>query len=232
MNEYNGLIKELMPNISDDSLESLYIYYELLREESKKINLTTITELEDVYIKHFYDSLLVNKIVSLNNKSLIDIGTGAGFPGLVLAIAYPSLKVTLVEPTTKRCKFLELVVEKLKLKNVIIINNRAEKLDMKLREKYDYATARAVSSLPILLELMTPYLKVEGQVIALKGSEIDNELINSQNAINILSLSNTMIHDFNLPNDKGKRKIITLKKDKITKEKYPREYSKIKNKPL
>ncbi len=228
----NDLIKSLVPNISSKMLEQLYIYYELLNQESKKYNLTTITEYEDVYIKHFYDSLIIGKFIKLEGKSIMDVGTGAGFPGLVLAICYPSLNVTLVEPTTKRCKFLRLVKDSLKLENVIIINERAEKLNKCYRASFDYVTARAVSTLAILLELLTPYAKIGGQVIAFKGSSAMDELNSSQNAISILNLGNLKMYEFELPKELGKRTILTFEKQKQTKDIYPREYIKIKNKPL
>lgn len=232
MTRCEELIKMLVPNIRDEAFKSLYIYYELLNQESKKYNLTTITGYEEVYIKHFYDSLLVGKVVDLNNKTIMDIGTGAGFPGIVLAIAYPNSRVILVEPTTKRCKFLELVIETLKLKNVLIINERAEKLDKKYRNSMDYVTARAVSNLQVLLELLTPYVKIDGYVVALKGSNVVEELNNAQKAILELNLEKPLISEFSLPMDLGLRSILVLKKIKKTKDIYPREYGKIKNKPL
>lgn len=232
MNDCELMLKEVVPNLNEQISRDLYIYYELLKTESEKYNLTSITEYQEVYIKHFYDSLLIGKIVNLENGKIADIGTGAGFPGLVLAIVYPNLAVTLVEPTTKRCNFLKLVVDTLKLKNVTIINERAEKLGPKFRHSFDYVTARAVSNLQILLELLTPYLKVEGKIIALKGSNIEEELKQAQNAMHVLHLDYPQICEFDLPLQMGKRNILVFNKKSPTENIYPREYAKIKNKPL
>lgn len=232
MRKNDIFIKEIIPNIQDEVLDQLYIYYQLLLETSKVMNLTTITEIEEVYIKHFYDSLLLSKVVTLNNQNILDVGTGAGFPGLVVAICFPNTSVTLVEPTKKRCLFLEKVINTLNLKNVKIINERAEKLEESFRESFDITTARAVSNLSILLELLTPYTKVNGLVVPLKGQSYKEELDLSINAIKSLSLKLEDIYEFTLPNDLGKRAILVLKKQKPTSNIYPREYAKIKNKPL
>ena len=152
-------------------LDSLYIYYEMLYETSKVMNLTTIVELEEAYIKHFYDSLLMSKVVDLTKElTLADIGTGAGFPGLVLKIVYPNLKVTLIEPIGKRCKFLQSVIDRLELKYIYVVNERAEDAVKKYRESFDVVTARAVASLNILSEICVPFVKINGLFIALKGS--------------------------------------------------------------
>ena len=232
MRSNDFFIKELIPSISDEQLDQLYIYYETLIEESKKINLTTITEIQDVYIKHFYDSILLSKSLILKDKTLVDVGTGAGFPGIVLKIIEPTLEVTLIEPTTKRCNFLKLVIEKLNLKNIEVINDRAEKVVTGNREKYDYATARAVSTLPILLELLTPFVKVNGNVVPMKGSDIEEELNIAKNAIAKLSLKLVKIDTFTLPLDKGTRNILIFSKNKTTQDIYPRDYARIKKKPL
>ena len=141
--------------IKDQStLDSLYVYYETLVETSKVMNLTTIVELEEAYIKHFYDSLLLSKTIDLTkNFTLADVGTGAGFPGLVLKIVYPNLHVTLIEPITKRCKFLQSVIDKLQLKDIYVINGRAEDVIKEYREYFDIVTARAVAALNILAEI-------------------------------------------------------------------------------
>lgn len=232
MRSNDNFIKLLIPDITSEQLDQLYIYYEILIEESKKMNLTSITEIEDVYIKHFYDSILLSKTVDLKSKSLVDVGTGAGFPGLVLKIIEPSLDVTLVEPTTKRCNFLKLVIEKLNLSNISVVNDRAENCIKDMREKYDYATARAVSNLRILLELLTPFVKVSGKVLPMKGSDYSLELHESKNAINILNLSLEKTYCFFLPLNKGTRNILLFSKNKKTHTVYPRPYQKIKKQPL
>lgn len=225
-------IKSLMENISNTQLDQLYRYYEILIEESKKMNLTSITEIEDVYIKHFYDSILLTKTIDLNNKSIVDVGTGAGFPGLVLKIVNPSISLTLIEPTTKRCNFLTQVINELQLENVKVINDRAENSIKELRETFDIATARAVANLSILLELLVPFVKVGGYILPMKGSSAKEEIEESKNAITKLSVKTKDIYEFNLPLEKGERNIIVFEKTKTTQNIYPREYAKIKKKPL
>lgn len=218
--------------LSDNQRWQFKMYYQILMEESKKYNLTTITSEEEVYIKHFYDSILILKYLQLDDQKLIDVGSGAGFPGIPLKIICPNLDITLVEPTGKRAKFLQLVIDTLKLEKIKIINDRAENIIQNNREQYDFATARAVAPLNILLELLTPFVKVNGKVIALKGSSYQEELSNAKSALKILNLSvENIYHDY-LPKEMGERPIIIFKKLTKTKLEYPRIYSKIKKRPL
>lgn len=231
MQQLNNIIKEIVIP-TNLMLEQLEKYYNILKEESKKYNLTTITEAKDVYIKHFYDSLLLSKVIDLDTQTLLDIGSGAGFPGLVIKIFFPSLKVTLVEPTLKRCNFLNLVIKELGLKDIYVINERAENYIINNREHFDIVTARAVAPLNILLELAIPFVKVNGTFIALKGSNVSSELASASNACKVL---NTIVEDKNtflLPKELGTRIIIKFKKLNKTKDIYPRIYSKIKKQPL
>lgn len=232
MRSNDTIIKLIWPNISDKQLDQLYNYYEILKEESLKINLTTITEIEDVYIKHFYDSILLAKSIDISNKHLVDVGTGAGFPGIVLKIIDPSIKLTLIEPTTKRCNFLNKVINELKLENVIVINDRAENAIKELREQFDIATARAVANLSILLELLVPFVKLNGNIVPMKGSNVEEEIMTSKNAINKLKIQMGEVKQYLLPNEKGERNIVIFKKIYSTPNTYPREYAKIKKKPL
>lgn len=214
-------------------LDNLYIYYELLVETSKVMNLTTITELEESYIKHFYDSLLLSKIIPLNDSlSLADIGTGAGFPGLVLKIVYPNLTVTLIEPTLKRCNFLSTVIQKLGLKKIQVINARAEDYIKKARGSFDVVTARAVAALPMLLELCVPFVKVDHHFIALKGSSYKEELIEASNAIDKLKVKCVKETCVDLPLHYGSRALLMFRKVEKTNVIYPRKYALIKSKPL
>ena len=226
------IIKSVCPNISDKQLDQLYMYYEILKEESSKMNLTSITEIEEVYIKHFYDSILLAKTIEISNKTLVDVGTGAGFPGLVLKIIEPSLKLTLIEPTTKRCNFLNKVISKLNLDDVVVINDRAEKAIVNFRESFDIATARAVANLQVLLELLVPFVKVGGYVVPMKGSNIQEEIEQAKNAINKLKTKIVEVKQYMLPKDLGERNIVILNKKEKTLDIYPREYAKIKKKPL
>ena len=150
--QFINYLKKIDINIKENQINQLDMYYNLLITENQKINLTGITEYNLVYLKHFYDSLTLNKIIKLDNQTLCDIGTGAGFPGIVLKIVFPNLKVTLIEPLNKRCNFLKLVIDTLELKDITIINERAEDYGKKVRETYDIVTSRAVANLKELIE--------------------------------------------------------------------------------
>ena len=224
-------LKKIDVGISVDTLSKLEEYYHILIEENKKYNLTAITEKEQVYLKHFYDSLSIIKIVNLKDQYLLDIGTGAGFPGLVLKIVFPELKIDLLDSTNKRCIFLQMVIDKLQLKNVNVINARAEEYAKDNREKYDIVTSRAVAPLKHLLEYSIPTLKVNGDFISLK-SNIDEELKNINNYYNKLHLSNEEIIKFELPYEHSLRTLYKVTKNKKTPTTYPRQYSQIKKKDI
>ena len=218
-------------NLTDTMLEQLDTYYDLLVSENKKYNLTSITDKEQVYLKHFYDSLTLSKAIELNNQSLCDIGTGAGFPGMVLKIAFPNLNVTLVDATEKKCKFLKMVIEKLNLKGIEVINARAEEYSKKTREIYDIVTSRAVAPLNHLLEYSIPLVKVDGTYIAMK-SDIETELIGIENYENKLSLYNRKILKFTLPVEESTRTLISFNKSQKTNLLYPRRYNEIKKREI
>lgn len=224
-------LKKININISVDTLSKLEEYYHILVEENKKYNLTAITEESQVYLKHFYDSLCIVKIVELNNQYLLDIGTGAGFPGLVLKIVFPNLKIDLLDSTNKKCLFLQKVIDKLELKNINVINARAEEYAKLNREKYDIVTSRAVAPLKHLLEYSIPILKVNGNFISLK-SNIEEELTNINNYYQKLFLSNEEIIKFELPIEKSLRTLYKVTKNKVTPMIYPRMYSQIKKKDI
>lgn len=215
-------------NLTDIQYDKYEKYYQLLNEKNKIMNLTAITDYEGVFIKHFYDSLLLTNVTK-EYDNLIDVGSGAGFPGLVLSIFDESKKITLLEPTTKRCKFLELVKDELSLSNVTIINDRAENLKNKF---YRCATARAVAQVNVLLELIIPLLEVGGLFYCLKGSNYQEELVNAENAIKELNVEIKNIYHFELPFNQGKRVIVVFEKKKKTNPKYPRPYANIVKKPL
>lgn len=215
-------------NLTDIQYDKYEKYYQILNEKNKVMNLTAITDYEGVFIKHFYDSLLLTNVTK-EYDNLIDVGSGAGFPGLVLSIFDESKKITLLEPTTKRCKFLELVKDELSLSNVTIINDRAENLKNKF---YRCATARAVAQVNVLLELIIPLLEVGGLFYCLKGSHYQEELVNAENAIKELNVEIKNIYHFELPFNQGKRVIVVFEKQKKTNPKYPRSYANIVKKPL
>ena len=228
----NKYLEELL-NLTEKQKEAFAIYYKLLYETSKVMNLTTITEETDVYIKHFYDSILVLKDFNFENeKTLLDIGSGAGFPGIVLKICYPNLKITLLEPTKKRCDFLTTVIEKLHLQNIEVVNERAENFIEDRRETYDFVTGRAVASLNIMSELALAFVKKDGYFLAMKGANFEEEIALAKSAISIMGGKIIKNLSFELPLNSGTRAVIHIKKVKKTPEIYPRTYAKIKKKPL
>ena len=224
-------LKKIGIEITDVQLEQLEEYYKMLIEYNKVMNLTGITEKEEVYLKHFYDSLTLVKIIDLNDfNSLCDIGTGAGFPGLVLKILFPKLKITLIDSLNKRINFLNHVIEKLNLKEIEAIHYRIEEYGINNREIFDIVTARAVASTNILLEYAIPIAKVNGFFIPMKG-KIDNEPdFNHASSELGCVLENKMI--FSLPYEESTRTLLKFKKVKSTFKKYPRKFSDIKKRPL
>ena len=220
-------IEKLNINYDNDKLNKLDKYYNLLVSENKLYNLTAITEEEQVYLKHFYDSLTISKTINLTNQSIIDLGTGAGFPGMVLKIFYPEIKLTLLDSTLKKCNFLKKVTEELNLTNVTIINERAEEYSKNNREIYDVVVSRAVAPLKHLLEYGVPLLKINGTFISMKGN-IENDIINIDNYINKIKLSNLDVISFQLPIEESNRNLIKFSKLEKTPDIYPRKYTEIK----
>ncbi len=210
-------------NISNTQLEQFDKFYELLIEWNKKINLTSITGIEEVYIKHFADSLSLIKVTDLKDSSnLIDVGTGAGFPGIPLKIMYPHLKLTLLDSLQKRINYLDIVCDELGLKDVTTIHGRAEDLAKRqeLREKFDVCVSRAVANLSTLSELCLPFVKVGGEFISYK-SKGDEEIRQAEYAIEVLGgkLSENISFDIN----DNFRTLITIKKIRSTENRYPRK---------
>lgn len=224
-------LKKINIDISVDILSKLDKYYQILVEENQKYNLTAITEENQVYLKHFYDSLCIIKIINLENQYLLDIGTGAGFPGLVLKIVFPNLKIDLLDSTNKKCLFLQKVIDTLELKNITVINARAEEYAKENREIYDIVTSRAVAPLKHLLEYSIPTLKVNGNFISLK-SNIEEEIKNINNYYNKLYLSQEEIIKYELPYEHSLRTLYKVTKTKETPLIYPRMYSQIKKKDI
>ena len=215
--------------LDDDKLAKYEYYKDLLKRANETMNLTAIDDDEGIYEKHFYDSLLSIKYFKYEG-TLCDVGSGAGFPGIVLKIAYPDLEVTLLEPLQKRCRFLQSVIDELKLDKIKVVNKRAEDYSDK-RESFDIVTARAVKSLDILSELCIPLLKVDGHFVILKGSSGLKEIDEAANALKILHMKGEGIYEDQLPNG-DQRVIAVYKKIEKTNKKYPRHYSVIKSKPL
>ena len=217
------IIKEYM-DIDNVSAEKFAVYMELLREWNEKINLTAITDEEGILVKHFFDSCSISEFVD-NNSKIIDVGTGAGFPGLPLKIVNDTLNLTLVDSLNKRINFLNEVKDKLGLKNVETVHGRAEDIgiDNKYREKYDFAVSRAVAELRILVEYLLPLVKVGGKVIAMKGPNIVEEVENAKKAVKLLGGKIERIESFRLGNTDNERTVIIIKKIKNTESKYPRK---------
>lgn len=229
--EFNNIVKEYGFSLSENQFLLLKQYYELLKITNEHTNITRIIEEQDVYIKHFLDSFLPSKHVDFNNKNIMDVGSGGGFPGIPLAILYPSSKFILLEPIGKKVMFLKEVKEKLKLDNVEVIQGRAEDLK-EYREYFDIVISRAVSYLNLLLELCTPLAKVNGAIIAMKGERASEEIKDSANAIKVLSLNDPIVYEDELPCLEGRRYNLVFIKSQKTKLMYPRNYSQIKKKPL
>jgi len=204
-------------------------YLNRLVDVNKVMNLTAITEPDEVYEKHFLDSCLIAPYLKAGDK-VADVGSGAGFPGLPLAIIRDDLAVTLIEPTAKRCVFLSEVIQELGLNNVWVVNDRAENLPC-TRGAYDVVTARAVANLSILLELCVPLVKTGGLMIAMKGQKALEELEEAKNAMKLLHLTLISAQPIELPTA-GLRTNLIFRKDQETQAKYPRPYPQIKKKPL
>ena len=210
--------------LNEEQIQQFYRYMQMLIEWNEKINLTAITDPEEIILKHFIDSLTIaNKIKE--NSSIIDIGTGAGFPGIPLKIYNNTYKILLVDSLQKRVNFLNEVIEEIKLKDIEAIHGRAEELGNKkeYRENFDYATSRAVANLSTLVEYLMPFVKIDGECICMKGSNIEEELENAKDAINLLGGKIVKKESFDLANTDNKRTIIEIKKEKNTPKKYPRK---------
>ena len=219
-------LKQIDVTLDQKQMERFELYYEMLIEKNKVMNLTAITEPEEVIDKHFVDSLAINKIVDLKNvKSVIDIGTGAGFPGIPLKIAFPWLEITLLDSLNKRINFLNEVINKLNLVNIETVHSRIEDFgkDKKYRESFDFVTARAVANLAVLSEYLLPIAKVGGQCVCMKGSSVEEELSNGKNAIKVLGGKIKIIDEFVLPDSDMSRNVIIIDKIKNTPNKYPRK---------
>lgn len=217
---------------TDEMLEKLELFYQLLIEWNEKINLTTITNREEVYLKHFYDSLTLSKCFDLTKDiSLCDVGSGAGFPGIVLKIFFPNLNITLIDSLQKRVNYLNHIIEKLELTNIRAIHTRMEEYSRIHEEEFDIITARAVANLNTLLEISIKALKVNGYMIFMKANAYE-ELQNSKMAQEKLGCKLINVDKFVLPKENSNRTLITFEKEQKTSKMYPRSIDKIKKHPL
>lgn len=217
-------LNEINMQLPESKIRDFFTYMEELLEWNQKINLTAILERDEIIDKHFVDSLTISNYIE-ENKKIIDVGTGAGFPGIPLKIAREDLKIDLLDSLNKRINFLNEMIEKLKLKNITAIHSRAEDESNKKekREQYDIAVSRAVANLPVLLEYLLPFVKVGGKCICMKGSNIEEEINNSKKALKELGGEIEKIEQFKLPGTDATRNIIIVKKINTTPKKYPRK---------
>lgn len=229
--EFIEKCKSLNIEVTEKKLSQLEIYAKFLQEYNEHTNLTAITNLEDIYLKHFYDSLTLTKVIDLKTcTNLLDFGTGAGFPGMVLKIFFPDLKVTLLDSNNKKIRFLTELQDKIHVDNLELINTRVENIRNERLNYYDVVTARAVTNMPVLTELAMPLVKKNKYFIAMKGSNTE-EIKTSKNAILKMHGEISEINTFLLSKETGMRNIIKIKKNKETDLNELRTYEKIIKKP-
>lgn len=225
----DGLVQLGLPT---ESIPSLLRYAELLEEKNKVMNLTAIKDPDEVARLHFLDSAALLKLLDFRNKAVVDVGTGAGFPGLPIRILEPSARVTLLDSLGKRITFLQEVCDELGLRDVTCVHDRAEEFAVKRRESFDVAVSRAVASLPLLAELCLPLVKTGGTFVAMKSVDSSEELNAAAKAIEILGGHVTEVKDYAVPGTAVTHRAVRIEKTKPTPPKYPRPYTKIKKDPL
>jgi len=236
LNEFEKIIiekgKEINIDLNEKKAELFYEYMNMLVEWNKNINLTSITEPNDVVLKHFIDSLTAYK--HAKNMSVIDVGTGAGFPGIPLKIIDKEMNITLLDSLNKRVNFLNEVINKLELENIKAVHGRVEEIarDKEYRENFDIAISRAVAPLNVLLEYLIPLVKVGGKCICMKGSNVEEEIETSRNALNKLNAEIELVESFKLPGTDMKRNIVIIKKIGKTDKAFPRKAGTPSKKPL
>lgn len=226
-------LNKIQLNVNDEELNKFWVYMTNLLEWNEKINLTAITDEDDIILKHFIDSLTILEYIP-EKSNVIDVGTGAGFPGIPLKIVREDINMTLMDSLNKRITFLNEIINKLGLKKINAIHSRAEELAKipEHREKYDIAVSRAVANLSTLSEYMIPFVKVGGKCICMKGSNIEEELKTAKNAIKELGGEIEKVINFKLPDSDNERNIIIIKKVRNTKNKYPRKAGMPSKEPL
>ncbi len=221
--------------LTETQLDKFRVYFQLLIEWNQRMNLTGITDEFGVYFKHFYDSISLSFCVNIDQiQTLVDIGPGAGFPGIPLKICFPHLKITMIESLNKRVTFLNEVINELKLSGINAVHGRAEECahERKYRFQFDLATARAVSNLSTLIEISSAFLNESGSFIAMKGPDVADELSAAEYALQQLRVKKTRLQLFDLPQELGKRSLISFERFELTPFKYPRKQGLPFNKPL
>jgi 16S rRNA (guanine(527)-N(7))-methyltransferase GidB len=231
---FNSKLVEWGLFLTEKQKQQFIDYYEFLIERNNVMNLTAITEFNDVMNKHFIDSLSMIKVIGLKNEKILDLGTGAGFPGIPLKIVYPDIDILLLDSLNKRIKFLDEVIEKLDLKKISTLHGRAEDFgrNINYREKYDICVSRAVAKLSILAEYCMPFVKRNGNFISYKSGNIDEETANSEGAIKKLGGEIIKTEDFILPGTDIERKLVVIQKYNYTPKIYPRNAGKPEKEPL
>lgn len=225
-NKFDNELEKMNIRLTDDQKSQFDLYYELLIEWNRVMNLTGITDYDEVNLKHFTDSLTISRIIDMAQiNTLIDVGTGAGFPGIPIKIAFPHIKVYLLDSLNKRIKFLNEVIKKLGLKNIYAFHGRAEDFakDRQYREKFDVCVSRAVANLPTLSEYCIPFVKTGGYFVSYKGGDSDEEVVRSENAITLLGGEIENTDRFFLPDTDMGRTLIKIRKRKSTPNRYPRK---------
>lgn len=225
-NKFDNELEKMNIRLTDDQKSQFDLYYELLIEWNRVMNLTGITDYDEVNLKHFTDSLTISRIIDMAQiNTLIDVGTGAGFPGIPIKIAFPHIKVYLLDSLNKRIKFLNEVIKKLGLKNIYAFHGRAEDFakDRQYREKFDVCVSRAVANLSTLSEYCIPFVKTGGYFVSYKGGDSDEEVIRSEKAITLLGGEIENTDRFFLPDTDMGRTLIKIRKRKSTPNRYPRK---------
>ena len=223
--EFIEALKEHNIILNETQIKQFSLYFDLLKEYNKVMDLTSVKD-DEIYERHFYNSLLIAFNNNFDNLSLCDVGSGAGFPAIPLKIVFPNMKLTIIDSLGKRMNFLEIVVQKLNLSDVTLVNDRVENVALIYKENFDVVTARAVARLNILLELCAQLVKIDGTFIAMKGEKGLEELKEANKALKILNMKLINTEEFNPSIN------LYFKKEKAIDNKYPRSYSLIKNKPL
>ncbi len=232
--EFEDRLRNLGITLTERQYQQFMEYYELLIERNKVMNLTAITELSEVITKHFIDSLALVKAFEPGNERLLDLGTGAGFPGIPLKIAFPELNIVLLDSLKKRLIFLDEVIEKLELKNISTLHGRAEDYgkDNNYREQFDYCVSRAVARLSSLSEYCLPYVRKGGFFISYKSGNMEEELNSSKRAMKLLGAKLKEVIEYQLPNTDMNRSLIVIEKTEHTPKNYPRAAGKPSKEPL
>lgn len=225
--------KEIGISLNEEQVKKFYDYMLVLLDWNEKINLTAITDVKEIILKHFIDSITICKYIPENSK-LLDVGTGAGFPGIPVKIIRDDVTIVLLDSLNKRILFLEDVIKKLKLTNIIAVHGRAEEFgkNKKFRQCFDIVTSRAVANMAVLSEYLLPFVKIDGKAVIMKGSECEEELKDAEKAINVLGGKLKSVDKFFLPSSDIKRAIIVLDKIKNTPSQYPRKAGTPAKKPI